>query len=216
MATGLVAIPTLSVFREEHLRWVESGDYADDLQRTPKLIEGPFYPDKMPLDKDNDLLMIGEGKRSLGEVTHFHGRVMDLRGEPLKGMTVEIWQVDHHGVYIHSGSEGSEKRDPLFQGFGKFETSSTGVYTFRTIKPVPYPGRTPHIHIKVKKGDRELLCTQCHVADHPMLERDGVYRSISDKKLRELVVAKFEPNPKSKAGELEARFDIVLGATPEA
>lgn len=216
ITAGLFAAPALALFREEHLRWIESGDYADELTRTPSLMEGPFYPDKMPLDRDNDLLVIGNGKQALGEITQLHGRVLDLKGEPIKGLTVEIWQVDHHGVYLHSGSEGAEKRDALFQGFGKFETGSDGKYTFRTIKPVPYPGRTPHVHFKVKKGDRELLTTQCHVAGHPQLEKDGIYSSLKDPKLRELVRAKFVQKPGSKIGELEARFDIVLGVTPEA
>lgn len=216
VTAGLVTAPVLAAFREEHLRWVESGDYADDLTRTPSLTEGPFYPDKMPLDKDNDLLVIGDGKQAMGEVTRLHGRVLDTSGEPIKGLRVEIWQVDHHGVYLHSGSAGGEKRDALFQGFGQFETGKDGNYTFRTIKPVPYPGRAPHIHMKVMKGDRELLCTQCHVGGHPLLERDGVYRSVGDAKLRELVTAKFVPVKDSKTGELEAKFDIILGATPEA
>jgi len=216
VTAGLVALPMLSIFREEHLRLLETGFLGDELQRTPSLTEGPFYPDRLPLDRDNDLLVIGKGDQSLGEVTHLTGKVMDLKGSPMKGVTVEIWQVDHHGVYLHSGSANAQKRDALFQGFGRFETGSDGGYRFRTIKPVPYPGRTPHIHIKVKKGDRELLTTQCHVAGHPMLARDGVINSLGTQAERDLVVAKFTPVAGSKVGELAARFDIVLGATPSA
>lgn len=189
---------------------------GEELQKTPSLTEGPFYPDRLPLDRDNDLLVIGKGDQALGEVTHLSGKVTDLKGTPLKGITVEIWQVDHHGVYLHRGSANAGNRDPHFQGFGRFETGSDGQYRFRTIKPVPYPGRTPHIHIKVKKGDRELLTTQCHVDGHPMLARDGVINSLRTQAERDLVVAKFQPVVGSKIGELSARFDIILGATPTA
>jgi len=216
LAAGIVSLPVLKLFGEEKLRLLESGYFWEELEKTPALTEGPFYPDRLPMDRDNDLLVIGKGDRALGEVTHLSGKVMDRSGEPVKGVTVEIWQVDHHGVYLHSGSDNPEKRDKAFQGFGQFETASDGQYRFRTIKPVPYPGRTPHIHVKVKKGDRELLTTQCHVAGHPMLARDGVISSLQTQAERDLVIAKFIPMKDSAIGELAARFDIVLGATPFA
>lgn len=216
LSSAVVAAPVLAAFREEHLRWLESGDYADDLERTPALEEGPFYPDKLPLDRDNDLLIIGKGDQAMGEVTHLHGRILDLSGEPIKGLTVEIWQTDSHGAYLHSKTLNAAKRDTLFQGFGQFETGKDGAYQFRTVKPVRYPFRSPHVHYKIKKGDRELLTTQCLVADDPQLNNDFVLRKVKDPKQRELVLAKFEPLKGSKTGELQAKFDIVLGATPEA
>ena len=108
------------------------------------------------------------------------------------------------------------KRDANFQGFGRFLTGSTGEYYFRTIKPVPYPGRTPHIHFKLKKGGKELLTTQCYVKGHPGNERDLILRSIRDEKLRDLITIDFSPIKESRIGELAAKFDIVLGVTPEA
>jgi len=76
---------------------------------------------------------------------------------------VEIWQVDASGSYIHSRSGDRGKRDKNFQGYGRFLTGSKGEYYFRTIKPVGYQTRTPHIHVIVKKGDRRLLTTQLYV-----------------------------------------------------
>jgi len=134
----------------------------------------------------------------------------------LRNMTVEIWQVDNHGAYLHSRTNNGSRRDQNFQGFGRFETSSSGEYRFRTIKPVPYPGRTPHIHVKVKRGDREALTTQCYIKGHPQNDRDGVLRGIGDPRARESVIVDFAPLPGSRAGELAARFDIVLGLTPSA
>jgi len=189
--------------------------FAEELTRTPWQTEGPFYPDRLPLDKDNDLIVVSNSiTPAVGEVTHLAGRILDASGSPVKGAVIEIWQVDHNGVYLHSGSDNSSGRDKHFQGFGRFETGATGAYRFRTIKPVSYPGRTPHIHVKVKKGERELLTTQVYVRGEPQNARDGVLRSIRDPKARASVVVNFAPINGSKIGELAARFDIVLGVTP--
>jgi protocatechuate 3,4-dioxygenase beta subunit len=193
------------------------GAFADELVRTPAQTEGPFYPDKLPLDTDNDLLVINDTiTPAVGEVTHLTGRILDAKGDPVRNALVEIWQVDHNGSYIHTGDPNRDKHDEHFQGFGRFLTGSTGEYYFRTIKPVPYPGRTPHIHFKVRRGGKELLTTQCYVKGESRNMRDGIYRAIRDKKARESVTIAFEPVESSRAGELAAKFDIILGVTPEA
>ena len=190
--------------------------FAEELVRTPAQTEGPFYPNKLPLDTDNDLLIINDGiDPAVGEVTHLSGRILDARGEPLRNVMVEIWQVDAKGAYLHTGSDNGDKRDSNFQGFGRFLTGSTGEYYFRTIKPVPYPGRTPHIHFAVKTPKREKFTTQCYIKGHPQNERDGIVRSLQGK-AREAVMVDFTPVKESRIGELAARFDIVMGFTPEA
>jgi protocatechuate 3,4-dioxygenase, beta subunit len=194
------------------------GVFAEELVRTPRQTEGPFYPDKLPLDTDNDLLIINDGIRpAVGEVTWVSGRVLDARGEPIRNALVEIWQCDAKGVYIHTRDSSGKRQnaDQNFQGFGRFLTSSTGEYLFRTIKPVPYPGRTPHIHYKVKRNGKELLTTQCYIKGHAGNERDGIWRSIRDEKARAAVTIDFIPLKESRIGELAARFDLVLGSTPE-
>ncbi|MEK7685843.1 MAG: protocatechuate 3,4-dioxygenase [Verrucomicrobiota bacterium] len=193
------------------------GVLAEELLRTPPQTEGPFYPDKLPLDTDNDLLVINDGiTPAVGEITWLSGRVLDARGGPIRNALVEIWQCDHHGAYLHTRSGNREKRDANFQGFGRFLTGSTGEYLFRTIKPVPYPGRTPHIHYAIKMEGRKELITQCYIEGQPGNERDGVYQSIKDEKARKSVTIPFVPLQSSRIGELAARFDIVLGLTPEA
>jgi protocatechuate 3,4-dioxygenase beta subunit len=209
---GLVGSP---IFAEEIARWIGDGGFAQELVRTPSQTEGPFYPDKLPLDVDNDLIVMRPSTSpAIGQITQLHGRVLNLRGEPISGATVEIWQVDNNGAYIHSDSDNREKLDKNFQGFGRFETASDGAYRFRTIKPVSYPGRTPHIHVKVKRGDRELLTTQCYVAGERQNDRDGVLLGVSDPKVRASVIVPFEKVKDSPIGELTAKFDIVLGITP--
>jgi protocatechuate 3,4-dioxygenase beta subunit len=201
-------------------RYFEPGAFAEELERraqTPPLTEGPFYPDRLPLDTDNDLLVIDDALTpAVGEVTQLGGRILDARGDPVKDALIEIWQVDAHGAYLHSGSANAGRRDANFQGYGRFVTGSGGQYRFRTIKPVAYPGRTPHIHVKVSVKGKEELTTQIHIKGEPRNARDGVLRGIRDPKLRELVMADFVPIKDSNVGELSASFDVVLGYTPKA
>jgi len=197
--------------------WVTPGAFAGELTKTPPQTEGPFYPDKLPLDTDNDLIVINDAtKPCVGEITHLTGRILSPSGEPVRNAVVEIWQCDAHGAYLHSGTGNSENRDSNFQGFGRFLTNAKGEYYFRTIKPVPYPGRTPHIHYKIKKSGKELLTTQCYIKGHPGNQRDGVLRGIRDQKALASVMVDWKKVDGSKIGEYSANFDIVLGRTPEA
>ncbi len=192
------------------------GAFAEELLRTPAQTEGPFYPDHLPLDTDNDLIIVNDGLTpAVGEITHLNGRILDSKGEPIRNALVEIWQVDNNGVYLHSGDKHAA-RDKNFQGFGRFLTGSSGEYYFRTIKPVLYPGRTRHIHFAIKMKGHDKWTTQCYVKGEPHNERDGVYKDIKDPKARESVTIDFAPVKGSRAGELAAKFDIVLGFTPES
>ena len=193
------------------------GALAEELMRTPFQTEGPFYPDKLPLDTDNDLLVINDQiSPAIGEITHLGGKLMDENGDPIRNALVEIWQVNAKGSYIHSQSANRRELDPNFQGFGRFLTGSSGEYYFRTIKPVSYPGRAPHIHYKVKMKGRPEFTTQCYIKGHPQNSRDFVLRqSAQDPKAFEALMVDFAPIRESKIGELAARFDVVMGLTPE-
>src|SRR5437867_6397328 len=192
------------------------GAFAAELVRTPRQTEGPFYPDKLPLDTDNDLLIVNDGiTPAIGEITWLSGRILDARGQPIRNALVEIWQCDANGAYLHSGTVNRDKRDTNFQGFGRFLTGSTGEYLFRTIKPVPYPGRTPHIHFAIKARGHDKFTTQCYVQGEPKNESDGVLSGIKDPKARKSVIVPFTALKGSRLGELTAQFDIVLGFTPQ-
>jgi len=194
------------------------GVFAEQLSATPRLTEGPFYPDHLPLDQDNDLIIVNNSLTpAIGEITQLSGRVLDLSGAPVKGVEVEIWQCDANQVYLNSKDSGPKaaQQDKNFQGYGRFAVSSTGEYRFRTIKPVPYPGRPAgHIHFRVRKGTQELLTTQIFIAGFEGNKNDGVYRGAGDAFQRALVSTDFTPIKNSKTGELAARFDVVLGKTP--
>ncbi len=213
---GVAGLGTLALARGRlFAQDAKPGAFAEELVRTPQQTEGPFYPVKLPLDTDNDLLIVNDSITSaVGEVTHLSGRILDAKGGPLRNAMVEIWQVDHNGAYLHHKSGNAEKRDANFQGFGRFMTGSTGEYYFRTVKPVPYPGRTPHIHFAIKMKGRDKWTTQCYVKGHEGNAKDGIYMGIKDLKQRESVTIDFAPLKSSKIGELTARFDLVLGVTP--
>lgn len=191
------------------------GVFAEQLTKTPSATEGPFYPTKLPLDTDNDLLKINENiNPAVGSITHLTGQIMDIKGNPVRNAVIEIWQVDNKGVYLHPGSNRHNKRDTNFQGFGRCLTSRKGEYYFRTIKPTPYPGRTPHIHFIVKHKNKKLLTSQLYVKGEKQNKTDGLLNRIKDPKQKASVIVDFKPIKDSKLGELAANFNIVLGHTP--
>lgn len=189
--------------------------WAQSLVQTPRQTTGPFYPSTPPAEEDADLIRVGSSsKLAEGEITHLSGQVFDSAGKHLRGARVEIWQCNARGRYHHPNDRSSAPLDPNFQGFGAAVTDSTGSYSFRTIKPVPYPGRTPHIHFRVvAPGTREFV-TQMYIAGHPGNESDGVLAGIRDPRVRGSVLVPFHAI-KGEGGRNEwtARFDIVLGAT---
>ena len=203
LAAGFFAVPGL--FAEELMR------------QTPWVTQGPLYPQKLPLDSDNDLITVSDSVTpAVGEITHLSGRLLGMHGEPVRNAVIEIWQVDSTATYLQERSrKPAGGFDPNFQGFGRFETGSSGEYYFRTIKPVPYPTRpAPHIHFMVKVKGREPFTTQLYVKGHPGNARDQIYRRIGDAQAQEAVTVDFAPVQDSRIGELAAKFDIVLGFTP--
>ena len=192
------------------------GLFAEELVRTAGMTEGPFYPDKLPLDTDNDLLLINDSiTPGVGQITHLSGKILNPLGRPIRNAFVEIWQCDNNGAYLHAGSGNADKRDSNFQGYGRFLTDSKGNYYFRTIKPVPYPGRTPHIHIAVSLNGHRVVTSQILFKDSPLNQRDGIWRNIKDPAARDSVLAAFNPIKDSPLNELEAEFNVVLGQTAE-
>lgn len=148
------------------------------LRPTPSQTEGPYYPVAFPADTDFDLLRNGSTAYAKGQPAWVTGTVTDTRGTPLAGGVIEIWQCDQDGHYHHPGDRG--KADPAFQGFGKLTLGKDGSYRFRTLKPAPYSGRTPHIHVKVKLDGKELLTTQFYVQGDPGNARDGLWRRLGE------------------------------------
>lgn len=222
----LQSIAGLSVVGGIGSSFWQPGAFAQTLQDTANrlptaaLTEGPFYPDRLPLDTDNDLLVINDSiTPGVGEVTYLSGQVFTKTGAPIRNALVEIWQVDAMGVYLHSRSSGSGKRDNHFQGYGRFLTDSAGRYFFRTVKPITYPGRTPHIHVAVSRNGHRVLTTQLLIDGNPQNEKDGVFRRLKTAAERKTVLAKFKKIADSQTTQWTTNFDLVLGVTsadPEA
>ncbi len=153
---------------------------------TPRAAEGPFYPVKIPADHDNDLVRIDSlVSEAGGEILQLRGAVTDIGAKPIAGAVVEIWQCDANGVYRHPGDPRPRLRDTAFQGFGRTTTDKDGRFNFRTIVPVPYPGRTPHIHAKIIADGRPVLTTQFYRSGYQDNNRDFLFnRMTSDERER--------------------------------
>ena len=178
---------------------------------TPRQTTGPFYPVDWSGDADADLVRVsGEAARAQGVVTHLRGRVLDARGEPVSGAVVEIWQCDAFGRYRHP-RDRQDGRDAGFQGRGRTAAGPDGGFAFRTIRPVPYPGRTPHVHVAVLAPGRAPLVTQFYVAGEPRNERDGLLNALRDPQQREALLLRLEPADRLEPDALLAGRDIVLG-----
>jgi len=195
------------------------GLFAQQLARTATTTEGPFYPDKLPLDTDNDLLIVNDAiTPGVGEITHLTGRISTPAGTPIRNAIVEIWQVDQQGSYIHSGGRQTSGFDRNFQGYGRFLTDAKGQYYFRTIKPVEYTlvgiHRAPHIHMAISRNGERVFTSQLMVNGHPANAKDLVASGLA-LAARQTVMADFTPLRGSKLGELTANWDIVLGRTAE-
>ena len=186
--------------------------FAESLVPTPAQTEGPFYPAGLPADTDNDLVQVrGQAARAMGEVLHLQGRVIGIDGRVGPGALVEIWQCGAQGFYDHPRQSGRDRRDAAFQGYGRMMADAEGRYHFRTLKPVAYPGRTPHIHLKAASGDGRLLTSQFYIAGDPQNERDGVFRAaVRQPGQRERIEMKLAPAPGVEAGALATEMDIVI------
>lgn len=183
---------------------------AQALAPTPRQTTGPFYPVDWSGDIDGDLVRVtGAAAQAQGVVTHLRGRVLDEAGRPVPGATVEIWQCDAFGRYRHP-RDRADGRDAGFQGHGRVVSGIDGSYAFRTIRPVTYPGRTPHIHVSVATGGAKLV-TQFYVAGEAQNERDFLFNSLRDERAREAVLLRLAAAERVEAGALLGEKDIVLG-----
>lgn len=186
--------------------------WAERLLATPEMTEGPFYPRQLPLDDDNDLIHVkGQTGIASGVPLDLTGRVVDVEGRPLRNVQVEIWQCNAFGRYHHPDAPASAPVDPKFQGFGRTVSDVDGRYLFRTIKPVPYPGRAPHIHFKLRGRAVGEFTTQMFVAGEPLNERDFIYRSLRDPDVRARQTVALAAAPSGSGAALLADYDIVLG-----
>jgi protocatechuate 3,4-dioxygenase, beta subunit len=188
---------------------------------TPRQTLGPFYPrneSEQPRETDADLLVVdGDRVRSRGEPLYLTGRVLDRSGQPVTNAMVEIWQCDANAIYHHPAGGAPAERDPNFQGYGRMQTGADGAFHFRTIRPVAYPGRTPHIHVRIAPRAGGTLATQLYLADEPGNARDFLFRQLSPEERTQLSLvlqpssgAQNASHPLARATRWTARTDLVL------
>jgi protocatechuate 3,4-dioxygenase beta subunit len=160
-------------------------DCHDGDAPTPPEIEGPYFKTNSPLR--SDLREPGMA----GRPVDLSGVVLTRACRPVADALVELWHADDRGVYDNVG----------FRLRGHVSTDARGRYTFRTIFPGLYPGRTRHYHVKVQAPNRPVLTTQLYFPDEPRNRRDEFFHD-------ELVM-------KIAAADdaLRARFDVVLAIT---
>ncbi len=182
--------------------------WAASLAPTPEQTLGPFYPSVLSEDRDADLLVIkGRADRAQGTVLHLTGRVTDTSGAPVADALVEIWQSDTYGRYLLPKDGAPGRRDPSFQGYGQARTDAAGAYRFRTIRPVSYQSRPPHIHFQVTHPRFRSLVTQMYVMGEPGRENPAYF---GGQRVRDALSVTLRPAEGAEAGALAARFDIVL------
>lgn len=204
-----------------------SGLYAEALV-APRLTQGPYYPlaDDIPLDKDNDLVQLGDSLTpAAGQIHYLSGRILDANGDPVRGALVELWHADREGDYLYSTGVGRNSAcDENFAGFGQFLTGSSGMYLFRTVKAGLYTGRTRHFHIAVTiPGQNTRYCTQTGWNETAYAlngstwstqnSNDNIFASLSSEQ-KDLLLLNYNAVEGSAADEVEATFDFQVGSTP--
>lgn len=176
---------------------------------TPSQTEGPFYPRTLPAERDGDLTRVaGRTGVAQGTLLYLTGTVVRIDGAPLAGAVVELWQCDALGTYHHVGEGGPQ--DENFQGYGVVTAGADGRYSFKTIRPVPYPGRTPHLHLKLRHPDAKALTTQLYVAGDSTAG-DGVIRW-SGADVHERLSITLLPAAGKEQGSVAANYEFVLAA----
>lgn len=174
---------------------------------------GPFYPVHHLPDVDADLTRVrGLAGVAKGTPINVIARVVDQKGNPVRGAHLEIWQANAAGRYLHPGdARNSAAIDPGFQGFAQLRTDRDGHVRFRTVKPGAYPigdgkWRTPHIHVDVT-GSEERLTTQMYFPGEELNAKDSVLAYADPK---ESVMARAIRPLSGDPGALAFAWDIVL------
>ena len=172
------------------------GNVASSVRKpTADMVQGPFYPVSKPADQDADLTFIrGKKGKAQGQVIYLMGQVMNLKGEPLRDVKIEIWQANTFGRYTHPSDHNPAPLDPNFEGYGVQVTDAKGKYRFKTIKPGAYPVpdgwmRAPHIHFCITSKVTQLI-TQIYFEGEPLNEKDPLFKNTMNK---ESLIIKLTP-----------------------
>ncbi|MFM8573889.1 MAG: hypothetical protein ACKOAU_19995 [Pirellula sp.] len=195
---------------------------------TASATKGPFYPiPEISKQKyyDADLTRLdAQAAVAQGDQIIVRGVVVDMDEHPLDQVIVEVWQACATGRYNHPQDKNDRPIDPNFQYWAKIQTGADGAFSFRTIQPGKYPGRTPHIHYRIVAPNRPELVTQMYFESQDEYnKKDGIYMELKPDQ-RKAVTVGFESKPisgePSTSGQTVEKlptghFRIVLGPTSD-
>lgn len=144
---------------------------------------GPFFPTGYRGETDADLTRIGgHSQRAEGQVIEVMGRVLDVRGNPISGARLDIWQANTHGRYDHPQDPAIMPLDPNFQGYASIHTGSDGSWKLTTIKPGSYDSpignRPPHIHMDVSGMASRNIVQMYFPEDEAANRKDTLYQEL--------------------------------------
>ena len=167
---------------------------------TPREVEGPFYPITPQKDKDADLTKV-EGRNGIakGEIIEVSGQVFDQHGNPIEDVTIDLWQANSFGKYHHPHDNSEAPIDENFQSWAILQSGTQGKFKFKTVIPGAYPvgansQRTPHIHFKIGKNGYVSLLTQMYFPNHPLNQKDGLFRRKSAQEQKMMTAKKLAAN----------------------
>lgn len=183
-------------------------------------IAGPVFGHETIGRLDNDLVLnfARPGENAIGERIIVHGRLVDERGHAVPGALLEFWQANAGGRYRHKRDGYLAPLDPNFGGCGRTVTDANGEYSFRTVRPGPYPWpngpndwRPAHIHFSVfGQGFAQRLITQMYFEGDPLIARCPIVRTINDPHAVAQLTAALDMNATIPMDAIAYRFDIVL------
>jgi protocatechuate 3,4-dioxygenase beta subunit len=169
---------------------------------------GPFYPLRPPAENDADLTRLsGHANRARGTVIELTGRVRDLRGNPIAGARMELWQANAAGRYSHELDPATAPLDPDFQSYARLTTGPDGAYRIVTIKPGGYDSpvghRTPHLHFDLRGRTHRSIAQMYFPEEAEGNARDTLYRALGEEAGTSLAI-------RDAADPGKYRWDVVL------
>ncbi|WP_419913952.1 dioxygenase [Hoeflea sp.] len=180
---------------------------------TVTTVLGPFYREN-PLVLPHGASIVQKDFEDQETVT-VRGQIRDTDGNPVAGVTVDVWEDAPNGLY-----EQQDPAQPDYNLRGRFETDAQGRYEFVAIRPVPYPipydgaagellnymGHHPwrpgHIHFLIQKPGYKTLVSQIYDSETEYLDNDSVFA------VKEDLIGEMKPS--SGGTDLEMEFDFVI------
>jgi len=176
---------------------------------------GPFYRENPPvLSKGASIIQKDFDNQTTVRVS---GRVLDIEGNPIEGMQIDVWEDAPNGLY-----EQQDPDQPDFNLRGRFLTDADGSYEFVGLRPEPYPipydgaagellnymGHHPmrpgHIHFMIAKPGYKTLISQIYDSETEYLDNDSVFA------VKESLIGEMKTAPEGADTDLVMQFDFRL------